>query len=346
MKTFKKSIKMLLFGAVLLPVMTSCEKENDVVQTSDATVAADLQLQVNPAINNLTFPTNNGLLVFDSLDQLKETVKLLENEVIAYDDAFLERYGDLDEDALDQKEEEIGYDEYAPLRLFAQNNNLDALFIKQAAAEARWLAQPEWNPDTDPDNHFIEDEALQAVVNQQSEVMAGGAIYKMMDFGYVIITDGSFETLERIRQNPSFLEYENVEVVGDPDASRASGCRSSKGKSGYETSGSYRIKWKISHRTPITGRRVKCTTKNYFKKKNKWKKKRAYTLVKPYGNISGTGGRCDKAVDFNPNNLYSDRYNKKSWSWKVSVQTKTKSGWVKGYHYGIAGVSKYSTLTW
>jgi len=336
----------MLLGAVLTPAFMSCEKEDDFVNTTDALTTADVQLQLNPEINSYNFSINNGLMVFQDLNQLKETVQFLEKEVIAYDDAFLEMYGHLDEEALDDKEEEMRFDEYAPLRAFAQNNNFEALFLKQADLEAAWLARGDWNMDTDPDNHFVEDEALQAVVNEQSEVMVGETIYKMMDFGYVAILDGDFNTLERIRQNPQMLDYDNVEVIGDPDTTRAPGCRSSKGKSGYKPSGSYRIKWKISHRTPITGRRVKCTTKNYKKKKKRWKKTRSYTYVKPYGNISGAQGRCDKAVDFNPTGLYSDRYNKKSWSWKVSVQTKTKSGWVKGYHIGVAGISHGSTLTW
>ena len=31
---------------------------------------------------------------------------------------------------------------------------------------------------------------------------------------------------------------------------------------------------------------------------------------------------------------------------KIRVQTKTQSGWVKGYHYGAGGIIHNSVLTW
>ena len=337
--------KLVIVFTILLTI--SCQKQQEeIIHKNDTTLNEFSSLTYDSRINNLTFPINNGLLVFNDLNELKNTVSILEEEVNTYDDTFLRTYNSLSSEELDNLEEKIGFDEYTPLKTFITNNNFNALFLKQAKAEEEWLNNEELDITTDPDNHFVEDKALQAILNTQSEVMVGKAIYKMFDFGYIIIEDGSFNTLESIRRNPQNLAYKNVTIVGDNYVLKGAGCNSGKGKSNFKYNGSYRIKWKISHRTPITGRRVKATTINYKKKGKRWKKARAYTKCMAYGFISDLPGDCSKQLNFNPDNVYSDWNNKKSWYHKVWVETKTKSGWVKGYHYGIAGTSYTSTLTW
>ncbi|MBI4647054.1 MAG: hypothetical protein HY738_10815 [Bacteroidia bacterium] len=50
-------------------------------------------------------------------------------------------------------------------------------------------------------------------------------------------------------------------------------------------------------------------------------------------------------VDFNPNGDMATA-TAKTVVHKIDVVTKTKSGWVQGYHYGAGGITYNSTLTW
>lgn len=343
-----RKLKINFVLILVIGLIISCQKQDEMVNDYESN-NNNLLPNISHKVKNLKFPTNNGMLVFKNLEELKKTVSILEEEMTLYDENFLKMHSNLTSEELESLEDKIAYSEYTPLKIFIQNSNLDALFLHQEKLEKEWLNNEELNLKADPNNHAVEDKALQALLNSKGEVIIGKAIYKMFDFGYVIIKDGSFKTLELIQNNPEKLAYQNVTVIGNQYELKGSGCNSGKVKSGEIKKGNYKIKWRISHRTPITGRRVKVTTTNYKKKKKKkngWKKTRSYTKCKAFGFISGSLGDCSEQLNFNSDNKYSAWNNKKSWSHKIDVQTKTKSGWLKGYHYGIAGISYTSTLVW
>lgn len=77
------------------------------------------------------------------------------------------------------------------------------------------------------------------------------------------------------------------------------------------------------------------------------KKYRTFTNTMVYGYISDVNADgdadCSNQLNFNPNS-YSASGTKKSLTHKISVSTKTKSGWIKGYHSGATTYT--STLTW
>ena len=82
---------------------------------------------------------------------------------------------------------------------------------------------------------------------------------------------------------------------------------------------------------------------------NDWVKYKTYCEAMVYGYVAGTpsASSCLYQVDFNSGQAhYNAESNKKSVKHKIFVETKTKSGWVKGYHYGAGGIEYSSTLTW
>lgn len=342
-----KRIMFFLITAFLMITSQSCEKPE--LETFESEITTSNHI-IQTKTQDTTICIVNGLLSFKSLESLKSTVASLESAVNRYDDSFLQENSHLTPEELEQKEEEIGYNEYAPLINFDDSYNFNSLFLKQAAAEREWLLQEELDIRTDPDNHFVEDKALQAIVNIYSEVLIGNAIYKMFDFGYVIITDGNFQTLYQIRERPNELDFPNVEIVGTPTSqNRNFNCKSNKTNSDIEIDGNYRIKWRVSHRTPVTGRRAKAVTINYKKRKFiGWKRIRApYTKCMVFGFISSPNpGDCTSQSNFNPGMIYSDNYNKKVWYHRIYVETLTSPFWVKGYHKGINGIEYNSTLVW
>ena len=80
----------------------------------------------------------------------------------------------------------------------------------------------------------------------------------------------------------------------------------------------------------------------------RWEKYTTYCKARVYGSISDAtnNGDCSKQLVFNTSNgYYADAVAKKV-KHKITVQTKTKSGWVKGYSYGAGRISNTKALTW
>jgi hypothetical protein len=82
----------------------------------------------------------------------------------------------------------------------------------------------------------------------------------------------------------------------------------------------------------------------------KWKKYSTYSEARVYGYISDVNqdGTADytKQLQFNTSSGPAETGTVKELKQKISVSTKTKSGWINGYHYGAGGISHTSTLTW
>lgn len=299
------------------------------------------------------------MLVFPDMETFKATLAELERQTKELDDAFVEFYSDLDEEALNAKEEEIAFNEEKPLYDFENFLNFNSLHQQIAIEEEQWLSQEELDMGNDPDDHFVFEEELRSLLNADGEVQIGNSIYKLTEDGYFEITDGDLNSLAIIDNNNKnynslpkniiFVGNENSFLKSDDDDNNDD-CRSWKSKSSFKKKGDKRIKWKVKHSTWPWDRYASAKTTNYKKKKRGWKKYRAYTKTKVYGFISDKNADgsadCTKKLNFNPDNNYAVHNSKKSVKHKIIVLTKTKSGWIKGYHYGAGGISYTSTLTW
>lgn len=281
----------------------------------------------------------------------------LERQTHELDSAFIKTYEYLDEEALNDKEEELGFNEQKPLFDFADYFGFQSLHKKIAVEEEVWLDNEELDLANDPDDHFIIEDELRALLNTDAEVQIGTSVYKFVENGYFEITNGDISTLsllERTFENYESLP-ENVIFEGNlVPLTNSSDCDSGRRKGDYKFNSNKdrRIKWKVSHVTYPWNRFVIAKTKNYKKKRRRWKKYRTYCMAQVYGHISGVdsdgNADCSVKVQFNykGSNYYASSNNKKRVKHKLPVSTKTKSGWVKGYHSGGGGITYDSVLTW
>jgi len=354
--------KLKLLSISLLVVIigfVACNKEK--LQNSNSISESTFKVGTSIDFSNISieekgFEGTNGsvkILAFKDMSTFKATLSELERQTREYDSSFVASYNNLDEDALNEKEEEIGFNDEQPLLDFEEHFGFYSLRRHVLEAEEQWLNHEVLDENSDPTSNYdyLFDEEM-ALLNRDAEVIIGESIYKLIDSGYYEIIDGDINTLSILDNiSPENVLPDNV-VYNDGSSNcsscRSGGCNSNKRKSGKKTSGKYRIKWVLSHWTHAWGRRVMAKTKNYKKRGWRWKKYTAYCKARVYGSISDSNNNadCSKQLVFNTSNGYYAEAVAKKVKHPISVQTKTKSGWVKGYFYGIGGISTTQTLTW
>jgi len=341
----KKIIYLIGVTAMIIVILHSCKKENPNNKLN--ATEFEYEVQSNIPYSSISkrdkgFKGTNGsseLLVFQNMDAIRLTLADLDRQVNELDSAFVSTYTSLSEDSLNAKEIEINFTERQPLINFNEFFLYSSLYQEIAQQELLWLDHDVLNEVTDPNNHFIFEQSLRAILNTDCEVQVGDTIYILQENGFIAIYDGSLKSLEKINQNPQiYTRLENVVFVGnDCNNCRADSCNSMKRNSGYKYSydNNYRIKWVVSHWTHPWGRRVAAKTDNYKKQGNKWKDYRTACAAKVYGFISGTDGQCNTQLNFNPDDIYAAEVAKHI-EHKIDVSTKTRPNWVKGYFSGCS----------
>jgi len=335
-----------LVAVAFVVFMASCTKENVGIKVNN--IHYNTSSKTSDYYTHITL--SNGMLDFDSSSIVVAVINSLDSELISWNNNFITTWGYLSDDSLNIIADEVGYNEDQPLIDFENYFNFNSLRAVIDSQEISWLATTSGEDiSSDPDNHFIIDDALRTILNRYSEIKVGTPIYKFADSGYYEITDGSFSTLYALRHNPDIADTASNIILHKNNGSITYDCFGWKRKSDYESNGSttHRIKWVIAIRTTPWNRYIVGKTKNYKKVQGKWKKYITSCLVKPYGYVSGTVNDtvadCTTKYDFNPQGYYKQKKAKKV-IFRINVQTRTSSGWVHGYHVGASGISKTSTL--
>lgn len=330
----KKSNLILATCMMLLVMISSCSSEEPSVPSTRSTVNYD-EIQVE-----------NGMLCFSGNDHVKNTLIQLESDYVINEETFIDQHQDLNQEELAIVEQKSGHRENLPYEELENHFHFSSLRKKLLVEEIIWLATTSGeNIDEDPDNHFIIDKPLRAILNEYCEMKIGSRLYKFFNGGYIEITDGDFEKLLQLRTNLNLaLDMENVIIEGQlpDDASREiEVCNGNVARSGYSANGNHRIKWTIGIHTPPWGRNVIARTKNYWLNGNgNWELARTYIACRVWGDISGYQGNianCEIPERFNEvNGAFSDHSLVKEWHHRVWVTTRTRSGWVRGFHHGYA----------
>ncbi len=354
-----RKIKILTIGtiAVILGII-ACKKEVE-LQTQTKDSGFDYQVSSNIPYSqiktiNKGFKGTKGsdiMLCFPDMETFRFVMNELKRQTTEYDSAFMAKFNNLGIDAINEKVEEIGYDEEKPLFNFAEYFKFYNLHRQIAEQETEYLKQEELNIENDPDNHFIIEDEVRALLNSDCEVKINDTIYKLTEEGYFAICDGNLKSLQKIGEKKGGnISIPNVIFVEGKTDTKADGCNSDQRNADKKESGKYQIKWVVSHWTHPWDRRVTAKIDNYYKKGaflNTWVKQKAVSYCKVYGYISGTDGNCDTQVNFNPSNIGLNSGSAvESWEHTIFVSTKTKSGWVKAYFSGINGITHERTLTW
>lgn len=361
----RKNIKYIAISIIIIAIFfIACDKTGLIDPKNESEFECDLNFQINYApiqkVQKIQTGVNASmeLLKFDDMRSFLFTLSELERQTSELDDAFVEKYSDLTEEEIDDKEEEINFNEDKLLIDFERETRFSSLREKIDIEVEEFLNQEEPDWYNDPDDHFIDEPSLRTLLNTDSEIQIGNIIYKFIENGYFEITDGNLNTLSML-DNCNNIDYnslpDNVNFIGDNlnglQKICGSSCSGWKRNADYKKYGDKRIKWIVKIRTWPWGRYVNAKTVNYKKKKKwwgtYWKKYRTFCIAQVYGKISGASGDCTDEVVFNTaDGAFEAENHKKRVKHTISVSTKTSSDWVKGYHKGAGGITKDSSLDW
>lgn len=343
MTTKRFSLFAIVMAAFVL--LVGCKKEQKTSETSAKDYYNSVQSKVpysNIYVREKGCKGENGsssILVFSSMDALIATTVDLDSQVEALDSIFYARNSNLSDEERADLQETINYDASTPISTFNTFLQFNSLFQEIKGQEDVWLANDSLDLSNDPDNHFILEESLRAVLNTDCEVQIADTIYKLVPAGYYSIP------VSQSRNDRALVELAgSIYFHGDNDCDECNRGDCFSGRYIWEYVKSYdkkkMIKCSLGHLTYFR-RYVTASVTNY-KKRNwgiGWKKYSTYCEVKVYGKVSGDPGTCSTFVYFNPYNVKKTSPSAKSLTHKIYVPTKTSSGWVKGYYYGADGIS-------
>ncbi|HIP49672.1 MAG TPA: hypothetical protein EYG92_12010 [Lutibacter sp.] len=304
MKLFKK----LAFYAITIVMISfvSCQKEST-FEVLDEVAEAPIKV----------IYYNNGkgidasMLAFKNLETYKETFLRLEKEVLEWDNAFVEEWGHLDEEAINAKEEEIGYNKDKPLENFEKQYGFSSLRLKYNEALNEWLSHDELSEKNDPDVRYPWERFEMSLMGTNGEVQIGGSIYKYESNRHFVIRDGDIHKLVKLNNNEENV-VDNKNVILHDYYLEKSNCMTYGISTWTYTSGDFRIKtqWKVSQNHQWWGDYVKAKTWSYQKRKAWWGGKKKWLLtrrhieVQIFGTLhpDNTAGTCDYPISINVDN--------------------------------------------
>ncbi len=259
---------------------------------------------------------DGDMLSFTSNDHVLEVLECLQYYYDQHLDEFEDLYGDLTDEEMEIIEEEIGFDDYLPLREFENTMGLSSLRNKIEEEEEIWLDDEELDETTDPDNHIVVDEVTRTIFNETGQLLVAG---------------------ELVDAN----ELLNLNDDGHTD-SRSNNCKTNKSKHHYTNYTTNRLmKEVVSIISYPWATYIKAKTKSYKKKNKRWKKYRRKLKAQAYGKVWN--------IDCSNSDLVSSSLEcKKRKSLKASLTlspARTKKNHVKGYH-SCNGYVVYSSLSW
>jgi hypothetical protein len=190
----KKMFKLIVVIAI---ITTSCSKE-DMQNSSIKSRPVDIN---NVRLVHLdgTSKADYTMLEFSNIEAYESTIEMLRKSFKSHELDFLQKYSDLDEEALNKKEIEIGFIDVQPLIDFEKVLNFNNSMRKSfATEEAKWLNNEELDDKTNPSNVFVFNKFEMTVLNSLGEVKIGDSLLKLTKDGFILITDGNVKTLERI----------------------------------------------------------------------------------------------------------------------------------------------------
>lgn len=279
----------------LLLVFSSCQKEDVMVDEINQSTEVGIRF-IQPSTAKAGPGVVNGMLEFSDVAEFLSTIDNLESQVDLYDDNFMNQWGHLNDDDIDDKEDELRYDPQQPLIDFEnQFSGFISLRSKIEHDIEDWLDNSVLDEKTDPEDHFIFDEEIRAVLNEDAQVKIGNSLFQMTRFGYVEVTDGDYDKLALVAtSDASKLNLQNVMIHGgyygsssanNPQTSSTT-CRTNiDNSSNYYPVANRRIytRQQLKGYSAVFGSKIKAKTIHFKKKNGKWKRRRAWITA----NISG-----------------------------------------------------------
>lgn len=297
--------------------------------------------------------TESGMLVFNSLADVDQTLAYLEYQYEVYSDAFADQYPGKTADEFADIDDAVGFNDDQPYLNFENRYGIYSLRAKIAANEEAWLASTSGDSvSQDPDEAYMDDYEVRSIVNSNGYVKVGTIYYVFQsDDSYYTYGGGpvplaAIKSLKPGDPLPTGVQYHAKSSVTPLVA--VGGCRSNVKSRDFQYNGdrSWRFKWKVKVTNgPFAGAgHVKAVTKSYRKKNGRWKVKPAIIGAQAFGNVVGQDCTGGTTVDSGYKQTNKRRKKVKA---KVSVQNlAVLRGEMHGYHYHEKVGGFTSTLTW
>ena len=331
-----KTVIILL--AVTFVSLQSCEKK-ELVSEQEMTKNTEYHLP-NDIIENIQ--VENDYLQFQNNDHINAIMNGLENEYSRLIAEFNETYKDLSNDEKQIKAEEVNFNPNVVYETFEQYFNFKSLRSEIAMKEEIWLNNEELDMDSNPNNHFIHGDGQRTIVTIDGVLKIGNSIYVMKEnYRIFEITDGDFKTLEKIRSD-EYLKSENV-IIHNENSNEKGTWKSNHSDSDDYTSGSYKMKYRITITNGPWTHFVKATTDAYYKSGWRWKNRWTFMKATCYGNL----------WDEDYNSLIDAYQHTQGNATGVTAKAnygnqfiQTKSNEIHGTHYVNSLGTKYIDLKW
>ncbi len=311
-----KLLGILLSGLVFL---SSCD--DDPVQTVEINEGANS----GNGLEVIAYDGSTTIAVIANKQAYENLMVGLEEKVSDWDDAFVAKWGHLDDDALNAKEEELDFDSEKPLTDFESQIGLRSLRQEYLRAEEAWLDNEELEEATDPDNDPVYGfgESDMTVLNKFAEIQVGTTIYKQLNTeqiasinnavtqkriqkkmplvgedAFLEIRDADYKTLIAFNKGAvSVIDNKNVSIGNNTDLSTAkASCEQGKTTRVFRYPANRRIKAIVKVPQPKFGwnGKVKAKMKSYKKRRRRgWKRWRTHLSVGLRGTVYNVA--CDGA---------------------------------------------------
>lgn len=237
--------------------------------------------------------SSNIMLSFPDVKTFKQVIVQLEDATESYDDAFMNRWGHLSEEDLDNKEDELNYNPDEPiLNYIAQYRGFYSLFQDIRAREEIFLNRDvDFLDDLpDPDDHYVFDDGMRALLNVKGQVEIGGKIFQMTRYGHIAYNgDKSPDVLEDLNNldmrealnipNNTFFEIDG-DYFGSPSAENdwtTYSCKTGITRTNYfypATKRRISAKQKLAGYSNTWGTSIKAKTVHFKKIGSRWKRRR------------------------------------------------------------------------
>lgn len=150
------------------------------------------------------------ILQFSTWDHYFNTIAQLEINVDQYVNQFSSQYLSLTDDQYNNLIDSLGFNEQYPLNQFESNLNfkksLRSVFMN---LESIWLDNDSLVFANAPQNKYPFTLEEMTLLNEFGEVMIGIGILKVMKDGFIFITDGDLETLNKFNNNDKTVVNQN-----------------------------------------------------------------------------------------------------------------------------------------
>lgn len=274
MKTVTRiSTKVKTVFLMTIVFTSSCNKEQLEYGSGKVTDIGKQKTEGGHCMSNVTVVCNN-ILRFNDLLHYQSVYDCLESSYENWCNNFDNQNSALSDDQFNQLISDLGWDEEQPLNEFeSMAPGFVSLRTHINALETAWLAQPNPDPNQDPDNHFVDDIIQRTMMNQFGMICIGNTVlYYAANGVWYELPAANCALIGQI-QNTGIVPngYPGIIIVHRPQKAGSNNCELFYDKSDFkDCSSQRRFKWRLKYAIAdmLNANRAIATIKYYKKKSN------------------------------------------------------------------------------